>query len=320
MKRRNKKIATMIISLMTMGILAACGTGDGGADGEIKNSGDPISIGSFIDTEGGILGNMILLSLEDEGYEIEDKVQFGTPDIQRNALLQGELDMGVDYTGNGQFYNEGSDEEIWRDREKGYENIKEYDETENSLVWLKPANANNTEALAVKREFADENEIKSMEDFAKYVNDGGEIKFITSQLFAEKEAGLLGLENAYGFKLTPDQMILLPHGNTAETIKALADGTDGVNVALAYATDGSLADLNLMIIDDPMSIPPVYEPSAIIRKEVLDKYPEVKEAVEEVFSLLTKVNLQEMNKKVIVDGLSPKDVAKEFLKENNVID
>jgi|LFRM01.1.fsa_nt_gb osmoprotectant transport system substrate-binding protein len=320
MKRRNKKIATMIISLMTMGILAACGTGDGGADGEIKNSGDPISIGSFIDTEGGILGNMILLSLEDEGYEIEDKVQFGTPDIQRNALLQGELDMGVDYTGNGQFYNEGSDEEIWRDREKGYENIKEYDETENSLVWLKPANANNTEALAVKREFADENEIKSMEDFAKYVNDGGEIKFITSQLFAEKEAGLLGLENAYGFKLTPDQMILLPHGNTAETIKALADGTDGVNVALAYATDGSLADLNLMIIDDPMSIPPVYEPSAIIRKEVLDKYPEVKEAVEEVFSLLTKENLQEMNKKVIVDGLSPKDVAKEFLKENNVID
>lgn len=320
MKRRNKKIATMIISLMTMGILAACGTGDGGADGEIKNSGDPISIGSFIDTEGGILGNMILLSLEDEGYEIEDKVQFGTPDIQRNALLQGELDMGVDYTGNGQFYNEGSDEEIWRDREKGYENIKEYDETENSLVWLKPANANNTEALAVKREFADENEIKSMEDFAKYVNDGGEIKFITSQLFAEKEAGLLGLENAYGFKITPDQMILLPHGNTAETIKALADGTDGVNVALAYATDGSLADLNLMIIDDPMSIPPVYEPSAIIRKEVLDKYPEVKEAVEEVFSLLTKENLQEMNKKVIVDGLSPKDVAKEFLKENNVID
>ncbi|NLB21589.1 MAG: ABC transporter substrate-binding protein [Clostridium sp.] len=320
MKRRNKKIATMIISLMTMGILAACGTGDGGADGEIKNSGDPISIGSFIDTEGGILGNMILLSLEDEGYEIEDKVQFGTPDIQRNALLQGELDMGVDYTGNGQFYNEGSDEEIWRDREKGYENIKEYDETENSLVWLKPANANNTEALAVKREFADENEIKSMEDFAKYVNDGGEIKFITSQLFAEKEAGLLGLENAYGFKLTPDQMILLPHGNTAETIKALADGTDGVNVALAYATDGSVADLNFRIIDDPMCIPPVYEPSAIIKKEVLDKYPEVKEAVEEVFSLLTKENLQEMNKKVIVDGLSPKDVAKEFLKENNVID
>lgn len=320
MKRRNKKIATIIISLMTMGILVACGSGDGKADGEIKNSGDPITVGSFIDTEGGILGNMILLSLEDEGYQIEDKVQFGTPDIQRNALLQGELDMGVDYTGNGQFYNEGTDEEIWRDRDKGYENIKEYDEKENSLVWLKPANANNTEALALKQEFAVENNIKSMEDFAKYVNDGGTVKFITSQLFAEKEAGLLGLEKAYGFKLNPDQMILLPHGNTAETIKALADGTDGVNVALAYATDGSLADLNLVIIEDPKSIPPVYEPSAVIRKEVLDKYPEVKEVVEEVFSLLTKENLQEMNKKVIVDGLSPKDVAKEFLKENDVID
>ena len=150
-------------------------------------------------------------------------------------------------------------------------------------------------------------------------NEGGEVKLITSQLFAEKEQGLLGLEEAYGFKLQPNQLILLPHGNTAETLKALASGTDGVNVALAYATDGSLVDLALRIIEDPKSIPPVYEPSAIIRKEVLDKYPEVKEIVEEVFALLTKENLQEMNKAVIVDGKSPKDVAKEFLTEKNLL-
>lgn len=320
MKKKNKKIATLIIALMSTGILAACGNGDGDEAGDIKNPDDPIALGSFVDTEGGILGNMILLSLEDEGFEVDDKVQFGTPDVQRNALLQGELDMGVDYTGNGQFYAEGTDEDLWRDREKGFETIREFDETENNLVWLNPAKANNTEALAVKQEFADENNIKTMEDLAQYINDGGEIMFISSQLFAEKEAGLLGMEEAYGFKLEPDQMILLPHGNTAETIKALADGTDGVNVALAYATDGSLADLNLMIIEDPMSIPPVYEPSAVVNKDVLEKYPDIREAVEEVFSLLNKENLQEMNKKVIVDGISPKDVATEFLQENDVID
>lgn len=314
----NKKIIAIILAIFTMSILASCAAEE--MDGEAKNPDDAITLGSFVDTEGGILGNMLLLALEDEGYLIDDKVQFGTPDVHRNALLQGELDLGIDYTGNGQFYSEGIEEDVWRDKDAGYDAIKTYDEENNQLIWMKPANANNTEALAVKRDFAEANNLTTMEDFADYVNDGGEVKLITSQLFAEKESGLLGMEAGYGFKLEPDQMILLPHGNTAETLKALANGTDGVNVALAYGTDGSLADLDLVLLEDILSIPPVYEPSAIIRKEVLDKYPEVQEIVESIFGLLNKENLQQMNKEVIVDGLSPRDVAETFLKENGILE
>lgn len=312
-----KRIGMILAMVLSLGVLASCGTKE--TDKEVKNPDDAITLGSFVDTEGGILGNMLLLALENEGYLIEDKVQFGTPDVHRNALLQGELDLGIDYTGNGQFYSEGIDPSVWVDAVKGYEAIQKFDEEKNSLIWMTPAKANNTEALAVKEAFATENNIATMEDFAKYVNEGGEVKLITSQLFAEKEQGLLGLEKAYGFKLKPDQLILLPHGNTAETLKALASGTDGVNVALAYATDGSLVDLGLIIIEDPKSIPPVYEPSAIIRKEVLDKYPDVKGVVEKVFGLLTKENLQEMNKAVIVDGKSPQEVAKTFLQEKGLL-
>ncbi|MFH5836856.1 glycine betaine ABC transporter substrate-binding protein [Proteiniclasticum sp. C24MP] len=313
-----KKIIAAVIAVFTMSILASCGANE--TEGEVKNPDDAITLGSFVDTEGGILGNMILLALEDEGYLIDDKVQFGTPDVHRNALLQGELDLGVDYTGNGQFYSEGIEEDVWRDKDAGYDAIKVYDEENNDLIWMKPANANNTEALAVKREFAEANGLSTMEDFADYVNGGGEVKLITSQLFAEKESGLLGMEAGYGFELESDQLILLPHGNTAETLKALANGTDGVNVALAYGTDGSLADLDLVLLEDILSIPPVYEPSAIIRKEVLDKYPEIQEIVESVFGLLDKENLQQMNKEVIVDGLSPRDVAETFLKDNGILE
>lgn len=318
MKKMNKKIIAIILAIFTMSILASCAADE--TDEAAKNPDDAITLGTFVDTEGGILGNMILLALEDEGYVIDDKVQFGTPDVHRNALLQGELDLGVDYTGNGQFYSEGIEEDVWRDKEAGYDAIKVYDEENNALIWMKPANANNTEALAVKREFAEANSLTTMEDFADYVNGGGEVKLITSQLFAEKETGLLGMESGYGFKLEPDQMIILPHGNTAETLKALANNTDGVNVALAYGTDGSLADLDLVLLEDILSIPPVYEPSAIIRKEVLDKYPEVQEIVETVFGLLDKENLQQMNKEVIVDGLSPRDVAETFLKDNGILE
>ncbi len=309
-----------LVLVLVVSLISGCSSQKSNNNGETINPDDPIILGSFVDTEGGILGNMILLALEKNGYIITDKVQFGTPDVHRNALLQGELDIGIDYTGNGQYYSEGFEEEIWRDAKEGFNFINAYDEKNSGLTWLEPANANNTEMLAVKKEFADNNNLKSLNDFADYINSGGEVKFITSQLFAEKNMGLLGMEEGYGFKLKPDQLIMLPHGNTAETISALSKGTDGVNVALVYGTDGSLPDLGLVVLADPLSIPPVFEPSVIARTEILEKYPEIKKIIEDVFRTLDLENLQIMNKKVIVDGLSPKDVAKEHLTEEGFLD
>ncbi|MDY0235587.1 MAG: glycine betaine ABC transporter substrate-binding protein [Gudongella sp.] len=315
----NKIMIMMTIMVLIVALAVGCSS-PGGDAAETKNPDNPIVLGSFVDTEGGILGNMILLALEKEGYAVTDKVQFGTPDVHRNALLQGELDIGIDYTGNGQYYSDNVDEEVWRDAEKGYETIRVFDMDNNNLIWLQPAKANNTEMLAVKREFAEANDLKDLNDFAEYVNNGGEVKFITSQLFAEKKFGLLGMEDAYGFKLNPYQLILLPHGNTAETISALANGTDNVNVALVYGTDGALVDLDLVALDDPLSIPPVFEPSAIVRAEVLEKYPDVKGIIEKVFATLTLENLQTMNKNVIVDGMSPKDVARDYMTNEGLLD
>ncbi len=318
---KNKKVFIYVISVvLTLGLLTACGSNDEESKMDLVNEGDPISIGSFVDTEGGILGNMILLSLEEAGYVMDNKIQFGTPDVQRKALLEGELHMGIDYTGNGQYYSEGFEEEIWRDAEEGYNSINSYDTENNGLVWLEPAKVNNTEMLAVKNDFAQANNLKTLEDFAEYVNSGGEVKFITSQLFAEKEMGLLGMEKGYGFKLKPEQLIMLPHGNTAETIAALENETDGVNMALVYGTDGSLPELNMTVLEDPLSIPPVFEPSVIIQEEILNKYGEIEEIIEKVFGTLNLEDLQIMNKKVIVDGLSAKDVAEEYLKENGILD
>ncbi len=316
--KKNKTLIFTLAFILIISILSGCSSPVD--EQKAKNTDDPIVLGSFVDTEGGILGNMILLALEENGYIVTDKVQFGTPDVHRNALLQGELDIGIDYTGNGQYYSEGFDEEVWRDATEGYNSIKGYDEENNSLVWLTPANANNTEMLAVKREFAQANNLDTLEDFAEYVNSGGQVKFITSQLFAEKNIGLLGMEEGYGFKLQPEQLIMLPHGNTAETISALINETDGVNVALVYGTDGALVDLDLVVLDDPLSIPPVFEPSAIVRTEVLEKYPEIKDIIENVFGTLNLENLQKMNKKVIVDGLSPKDVSMEHLANEGFLD
>lgn len=317
MKKSNIYIF-IIVFILIVSLVSGCSSQD--SNQEVKNVDDPIVLGSYVDTEGGILGNIVLLALEENGYTITDKIQFGTPDVNRNALLQGELDIGIDYTGYGQYYSEGFDENIWRDAKKGYNAIRDYDSENNGLIWLEPANANNTEMLAVKKEFAEKNNLKTLEDFAEYVNNGGEVKFITSQIFAENDIGLLGMEEGYGFKLESNQLIMLPHGNTAETISALANGTDGVNVALVYATDGSLIDLDLVVLADPLSIPTVFEPSVVVREKVLEKYPEIENIINDVFGTLNLEKLQIMNKNVIVDGMSPRDVAKEYLTDEGILD
>ncbi|HNR66070.1 MAG TPA: glycine betaine ABC transporter substrate-binding protein, partial [Atribacterota bacterium] len=82
----------------------------------------PVTIGTFIDSEGAVLGKMMVMLLEQEGYEVIDKTEFGTPDILRKALLAGEVNLVLDYTGSGQYYHdvEDIDTDIWSDAREGY--------------------------------------------------------------------------------------------------------------------------------------------------------------------------------------------------------
>ena len=279
----------------------------------------PVTIGTFIDSEGAVLGKMMVMLLEQEGYEIIDKTEFGTPDILRKALLAGEVNLVLDYTGSGQYYHDVEDTDVWSDAREGYLLTKKLDEEENNIIWLEPANANNTEALAVRREFSEANNIKNMEDFARYVNEGGTVKLICSASFAENIKGLRGFEEAYGFHLSADQLIVLASGNTAEMLKALVEKTNGVNVSLVYGTDGALDKMDLVVLNDPKSIPPVYLPAPVLQGALYEKYPEIEKPLNRLFQSLNEDNLRQLNSKVAYDGMAAETVAREYLEENELL-
>ena len=56
-------------------------------------AGEPVRVGSKIDTEGKLLGNIILLALKANGIKTENKVSLGNTNIVRTALLAGEIDL-----------------------------------------------------------------------------------------------------------------------------------------------------------------------------------------------------------------------------------
>ena len=298
--------------------LAAAALGLSLVAGPALAAGDTVVVASKIDTEGGLLGNMILAVLDHAGIPTENKVQLGPTKIVRTALTSGEVDIYPEYTGNAGFFFSVPDDPAWKNPEKAYEKAKELDKA-NNIVWLQPAPANNTWAIAVRKDVAEKNNLKTMDDFGKWVAGGGKVKLAGSAEFVESPAALPGFQDAYGFKLTADQLLVFSGGDTAATEKAAAEQTSGVNAAMAYGTDGQLAALGLVVMTDTKGVQAVYEPAPTVRQATLDKYPQIKDLLDPVFKTLTLETLQTLNAKIAVDGEDAKKVAKDYLTEKGFL-
>lgn len=279
-----------------------------------------VVVSSKIDTEGGVLGSMIIAVLDDAGIETENRLQLGGTPVVREAITAGEIDIYPEYTGNAAFFFDRADDDVWRDADAGYEEAKSLDYEANQIVWLTPAPANNTWAIAVREDIAEEGGLETMSDFAAWVNDGGEAILAASSEFVNSEAGLPSFQETYDFELSSEQLITLSGGDTAATIQAAARQTNGANAAMVYGTDGGIAPSGLIVMADDESVQPVYNPAPIIREEALEANPEIEELLEPVFSSLTLEALQELNGRVQVGGEPADAVAREYLTENGFLE
>ncbi|WP_392567156.1 ABC transporter substrate-binding protein [Halomonas sp. 707B3] len=273
---------------------------------------DPVVVSSKIDTEGSVLGELIIQTLERNGIPTEDRLQLGGTSVVRSALQAGEVDLYPEYTGNGAFFFDMTDSPVWNSAEDAYQTVRERD-AEQGLIWLQPASANNTWAMSIRQDVAEANDLTTLDDLAAYLADGGEFKFAASAEFVESAQALPAFQEAYGFELSDDQLLVLSGGNTAATMRAAAQQTSGVNGAMTYGTDGGLSALGLVVLEDSKGVQPVYQPAPVVREEVLNAYPEMEALLNEVFSTLDLVTLQELNADVAVNGFSPDQVASDYL-------
>jgi len=279
----------------------------------------PVRVGSKIDTEGSLLGSMIIAVLEGGGIRTENRVQLGTTKIVRSAIVAGEIDIYPEYTGNGAYFFGVERDPAWKSAKAGYEKVKALDFEKNRIVWLEPAPANNTWAIAVRNDVAAANGLRSLADLGKWLAAGGTFKLAASAEFVERSDALPAFQAAYGFKLRQDQIVVLAGGDTAVTIKAAAERTSGVNAAMAYGTDGALAALGLVVLADPKAIQPVYAPAPIVRADTLARQPRIRDLLAPVFAALDDQTLQALNAKIAVEGQDAKQVAVTYLKSKGLL-
>ena len=277
-----------------------------------------VVVSSKLSSESAMIGQMIRLLLKAHGIDSVDRTKIGATPVVRKALLSGEIDLYVEYTGNAGFFFNRTSDPAWKDLERGYALGAQLDYAANRIVWLTPARASNAWALAVRRDLAEANGLRTLSDFGRWVTAGGRVVLACSAEFAN--AGTLrSLERTYGFTLRPEQMIVLAGGETSATIGAAAARTNGVNTAMVYGTDGGIVAANLKILEDDRHEQPVYAPVPVIREPVLNAHREIAAIVKPLMESLGTDTLQRLNARVQIDGESEQSVAEDYLRAKGLL-
>jgi len=294
--RRHMTLLTKtLIGVLALGLLAtACG-GDDSLD-------EPIAVGSKEFTEQLLLGEMTLQVLESHGFTTEDKTEIGGTALVRQALVEGEIDIYWEYTGTAWFTHFGESEVI--DPTAMETQVREIDAA-NGITWLDTAPFNNTYTLMIQQ--GDSAEIgTTLSELATYVEANPDTVVCINEEFAVRPDGLPALTDAYGFEFENVRQM-----TTGLTYAALAQGD--CDVAMGFATDGRIARLGLMNLEDDQTFFPSYFPAANVREEILDAAPAVADHLNCLAASLDTDTMTELNARVDSDGESVEAVATDHL-------
>ncbi|WP_242057315.1 glycine betaine ABC transporter substrate-binding protein [Guptibacillus hwajinpoensis] len=298
-----KRITLLLLGVVM--VLAACG-GDSGSE-----ESDPIVISGKPWTEQYILPHLLAEYIKaNSDYEVEVDAGVGEVNILQQALIDGDIDMYVEYTGTGleavlkeSAESDESADEIFKRVKKGYKD-------EYNLVWLEPLGFENGYTLAMTQ---DTNKEVNAKTFSDIIPASDDMVFGGPHTFYEREDGYDALVEAYGFNFK-DEVSLDPN----IMYDALNEGE--VDVIPAFTTDGRIARFDLATTEDDKQFFPPYYAAPIVRQEVLDSHPDLEKVVNEFAGSISEEEMSEMNAKVDMDGEEPEDVAMEFLKEKGLID
>ena len=230
---------------------------------------------------------MIALVLERQGIPVENRIQLGPTKVVRTALLSGEIDIYPEYTGNGAFFHGMENDPAWKAARlrlrDGQAPRRARSTSSSGSTGRRPTTPGSSPCAATSPGARSSRPWRISPSFRQRP---GAIKLAGSAEFVESPAALPSFERVYDFKLPRDQIVVLPGGDTAVTMRAAAQSVSGVNAAMVYGTDGAIAALDLVVMEDTKGAQIVYEPAPVVRADVLQRYPAIAPALARVFGSL----------------------------------
>lgn len=269
-------------------------------DNSADPAGPPIRIGSKEFSEQLLLGKMLVLLLQEAGYPVEDKTATGGSLAVRSALESDEIDIYPEYTGTAlSVYHALPSDALPNSPDRAYELARSLD-APTGLIWLEPAEINNTYTLMVRQELIDQG-ITSLTELATYMNDNGApLKICVESEFYGRPDGLSGLQTVYDFAFSEENVLVMEANETYNNLR-----TASCDVAEGYSTDGRIQAWGFTNLADPLAFFPFYNPTPVARQEILDAYPEIADLINSLWQTLDNAAMTELNARVDIgaDGI-----------------
>ena len=261
----------------------------------------PLRVGSKNFTEQVILGEIAAQALERAGVAAERKLDLGGTFVCHRALVAGELDLYPEYTGTA--FTAILQEKPIPDTIRVRETVAREYRRRWKLEWSPPLGFENTFALVMREDQARELGLTKVSDLARF---GDRLRPGFGYEFLERADGFPGLAAAYGlrFSARPAEMdlgLLYP---------ALAQGK--VDVVAGNSTDGLIAAMRLVVLEDDRRYFPPYEAAFVVGSAAWSD-SRVRSALEPLAGRITAEAMREMNAAVDRDRRGPGDVARAFL-------
>ena len=268
-----------------------------------------ITIGSKNFTENRLLSELMAQLLEAHtDLRVERRTNLGGTLVVFSALRSGEIDLYPEYTGTG-WSVVLEMEETSGDSLRTYLQVAREYEKRFDIRWLQPFGFNNSYAVAILEETAERLGIESISDLADH---GEDLRVTWSHEFLNRDDGYPGLQEAYGLKLSDVRG--MEHGLAYEAIR-----TGRTDVTDAYTTDGKLLRFPVRILTDDRGFFPPYEAAPVVRRDTLERHPEIIPTLERLAFTLPDERMQRLNFQVEEEGRSFAEVARTFLVDEGLV-
>ncbi|MDD4690311.1 MAG: glycine betaine ABC transporter substrate-binding protein [Eubacteriales bacterium] len=296
-KMLKKLIGFVSLALIGGALLSGC-----------SGSTDKVVVGSKDFSENIIIGEMFAQLIEEHtDLKVERKLNMGGTFVCFEAIKKGDISIYPEYTGTGLTAQLKMD--VMSDPDETYKVVKEEFDKQFGIKWLKPFGFNNTYAIAVSNKVAEENDLETCSDLARVAD---KLIFGAEHEFFNRQDGYDGFIDLYGVNFKDVAKM-----NVSLKYQAIGEGQ--MDVTDTFATDGQIKQYNLKILEDDKGFFPPYYAAPIIKKDVLEKHPEIENVLNKLSGQISDADMTELNFQVDVEQKDVAVVAKEFLVVRNLI-
>ena len=269
-----------------------------------------IRVGSKKFAESAVLAELMAQVIEQRTeLRVERRLNLQGTMLCWEALRQGEIDLYAEYTGTAWATILGR-RDAATDPLRTFFEVQRACRDEHDVRWLEPFGLNNTYALAMREDRAEELSVRRISDLLAHQRG---LRAGFGSEFGERADGYRGLQQRYGLQL--GDVRVMEH---ALGYDAIASGQ--IDLMDVYSTDGKLLRFDLRVLEDDRRFFPPYHAAPVVRDAVLRAHPEIERALATLAFRLQDHDAQALNYLVEAEGMTPGAAARAFLEVEGLVD